>query len=49
MQDAEPETENGNKTYAISGWSDWGLWMWTIPYQAMSGLQTGPTACATTW
>ena len=38
MQDAEPETENGNKTYAISGWSDWGLWMWTIPYQAMSGV-----------
>lgn len=38
MQDAEPETENGGKTYAISGWSDWGLWMWTIPYQAMSGV-----------
>ena len=38
MQDAEPETENGNKTYAISGWSDWGLWMWTIHYQAMSGV-----------
>ncbi|MDO4443980.1 MAG: hypothetical protein Q4C97_00430 [Bacillota bacterium] len=38
MQDLEPETEDGKKTYAISGFSDWGLWMWTIPYQAMSGV-----------
>lgn len=38
MQDAEPETADGKKTYAISGWSDWGLWMWTIPYQAMAGV-----------
>lgn len=38
MQDAEPQTENGAKTYALSGWSDWGLWMWTIPYQAMNGV-----------
>lgn len=38
MQDAEPQTENGAKTYAISGFSDWGLWMWTIPYQAMNGV-----------
>lgn len=38
MQEAEPETEKGAKTYALSGWSDWGLWMWTIPYQAMNGV-----------
>lgn len=38
MQDKEPQTADGKKTYAISGWSDWGLWMWTIPYQAMDGV-----------
>lgn len=37
MQDAHPQTESGKKTYAISGWSDWGLWMYTIPYQVCTG------------
>lgn len=37
MQDAHPQTDTGAKTYAISGWSDWGLWMYTIPYQVMNG------------
>lgn len=30
MQDAYPQTEDGKKVYAISGWSDWGIWPWHI-------------------
>ncbi len=38
MQDLTPATEAGEKVYALSGFSDWGLWMWTIPYQLMHGI-----------
>jgi len=38
MQDAHPQTESGKKTYAISGWSDWGTWMYIYPYQMMNGV-----------
>ena len=31
MQDTAPAVD-GIKVYAFSGWSDWGIWPWYIPY-----------------
>lgn len=30
MQDAAKDMAGGKKVYAISGWSDWGIWPWWI-------------------
>lgn len=38
MQDENPKSLSGKKTYAISGFSDWGLWMFTVPYEAVKGV-----------
>lgn len=32
MVDNHPMTEDGRKVYALSGWTDWGLWPYTISY-----------------
>jgi putative aldouronate transport system substrate-binding protein len=38
MQDINQTTETGEKVFALSGFSDWGLWMWTVPYQYSHGV-----------
>ena len=35
MQDYQPTTEDGKKVYALSGWTDWGLWPYEISYPFM--------------
>lgn len=37
MVDLQPKAQNGAKTYAFSGWTDWGLWPYTIGYPAAHG------------
>ena len=32
MVDAHPTTADGKKVYALSGWSDWGIWPYMISY-----------------
>lgn len=32
MVDAHPTTAEGKKVYALSGWSDWGIWPYMISY-----------------
>ena len=39
MVDAHPETEDGKKVYAISGWTDWGLWPYKISYPFSFGYE----------
>lgn len=35
MQDANPTTEDGRKTYALGGWVEWGLWPFYIPFEPL--------------
>lgn len=42
MMDAHPETEDGKKVYALSGWIDWGLWPYTISYPFSHGYGNQP-------
>lgn len=37
MQDAHPTTSDGKKVYALSAWTDWGLWPYTIAYPFSHG------------
>lgn len=37
MVDAHPETADGKKVYALSGFIDWGLWPYTISYPFSHG------------
>lgn len=39
MVDAHPETEDGKKVYALSGWTDWGLWPYKISYPFSFGYE----------
>lgn len=32
-----PKTEDGQKVYGVSGWSDWGAWPFTIPAASIYG------------
>lgn len=42
MQDTYPETPEGKKTYALSGWTDWGVW----PFFIVSVFNGGNTDVA---
>lgn len=42
MMDAHPETADGKKVYALSGWIDWGLWPYTISYPFSHGFGNQP-------
>jgi len=37
MVDLQPKAQNGVKTYALSGWTDWGLWPYIISYPFAHG------------
>lgn len=39
MMELHPTTENGNKIYGLSGWSDWGLWPYKISYPFSFGYE----------
>lgn len=39
MVDTHPETEDGKKVYALSGWTDWGLWPYKISYPFSFGYE----------
>lgn len=41
MQEAHPTTEDGKPVYGISGFSDWGLWSYTVPYIFSHGWMNG--------
>lgn len=48
MQEAHPTTEDGKPVYAFSGFNDWGLWSYFVPYafhhgwMNASGYLVGP-------
>ena len=41
MQELNPETEDGRKIYALSGFTDWGLWPYSISYPFSNGYNNG--------
>lgn len=43
MVDAHPTTADGKKVYALSGWSDWGLWPYMISYPFDMGYTNQPS------
>lgn len=38
MQEYQPKTKDGKKVYALSAWTDWGLWPYTISYPFSYGF-----------
>lgn len=41
MQKLHPTTADGKKVYGISGWNDWGLWPYFVPYVFSQGYLNG--------
>lgn len=41
MQEAHPTTEDGKPVYGLTGFSDWGLWSYTVPYIFNHGWMNG--------
>ncbi|AZN42871.1 type 2 periplasmic-binding domain-containing protein [Paenibacillus albus] len=37
MQDKHPKTPEGNKTYGVAAWNDWGLWSYYMPMAILYG------------
>lgn len=42
MVENHPETADGKKVYALSGWTDWGLWPYMISYPFSFGYVNRP-------
>ncbi|MEI6051809.1 MAG: hypothetical protein WCQ44_03820 [Opitutaceae bacterium] len=41
MQKKHPKTDDGLRVYGISGWADWGLWAYYVPYVFSNGSMNG--------
>ena len=41
MQEAHPTTADGKPVYGFSGWNDWGLWAYYVPYAFSYGWMNG--------
>ena len=41
MQEKHPKTADGKPVYGFSGWTDWGLWSYCVPYAFSHGWMNG--------
>ncbi len=41
MQEKHPKTADGKPVYGFSGWTDWGLWSYYVPYAFSHGWMNG--------
>jgi putative aldouronate transport system substrate-binding protein len=41
MQEKHPKTTDGKPAYGFSGWTDWGLWAYYVPYAFSHGWMNG--------